>query len=222
MNHHRDLVFCTYIPHRIETRIVDRNALAVDVLLPHAEVLPDLEADRAVLDVLFELSGYSLSVIRLADPLVIDIGHARKAGALRMSLDCVEELFRSFTEASRDRRTQHDAHVEGVHVLQHGVEFRGVPLMGMDVDKRDIWLWAPSVLGTTSMAFGSYSSMVGAGGGCWADANTAKNRTGAASFLMLNVSINRLSRYVCDAPYGAVSAGVSAGFTSGNATILLT
>src|SRR3954470_8718804 len=43
------------------------------------------------------------------------------------------------------------------------------------------------VFGTTSIAFGSYSSIVGAGGGCWESKISANGR--AASFFMLNVSI---------------------------------
>ena len=47
-----------------------------------------------------------------------------KTFALRMRLDRVEELLRAFRQSYHTGELNMMLHVEGVHVLQEGIEFR--------------------------------------------------------------------------------------------------
>ena len=74
-----DFIFCADRPDAVEARVVGFDALALAVLEHHAEVLPDLEADGAGLDVGFDLGGGAGGKIGIVEAGVVDVGHDGEA-----------------------------------------------------------------------------------------------------------------------------------------------
>src|SRR5687768_11551535 len=74
MDQNGDLVSSADLEYAVEARIVNVNALALGVLQIHAEILEDLQALRAILDVLLELIGRALAIAWLVEPVEVDVG----------------------------------------------------------------------------------------------------------------------------------------------------
>ena len=102
-------------------------------------MLPDLETDRARLDVGFHLSGRTRRIARILKIGVIDVRHDRETPCVPR-LHCRVGIGDPFAAASTDRGVDQDAHIERIHVADELIQFFRlyISLMIMDIDKRKL------------------------------------------------------------------------------------
>ena len=138
---------------RIEPRVVHGHAHALGVLQGQAQVLEDLQAPRAVLNVARELRRRLLAPARRVDARVVEVGEDHEAPGVAAGKVAVPGLELGSLPSAQ---IHHDPHVKAVHV---GDQLRGVRrgdvgvLVVVDVDE--------PVLGEGRMVLGHHQRRLG-------------------------------------------------------------
>ena len=139
VNQHRDVQPDAGVPDRIEFRVVDAQPAAIGFSVEHAEILEDLQPQRAGLDVLLELPGRfhaEAGADRLAEVHVREQHHPVFVLA---AADRLESLAQAVARVST--QVDEQAEVVRVHPLHDLVELVGRHrngLMAVNIDHRKL------------------------------------------------------------------------------------
>ena len=109
------------LPDRIELRIVDLQAAAVGFPIEHPQILEDLQAHRARIDVFFELASGLLAESGSGAGAEVDVREQHHAVAVLARFDRLDPAVQPI--ARRAAQIHQHLKVVGLHAFHHALEF---------------------------------------------------------------------------------------------------